>query len=310
MSKNRRQCKYIRRWDKWRCTRDAEPDSEHCIWHKEVDGKHLSKVNVSYGEDLIEAYLKGASLLHANLQGADLIGANFRDANLHFAKLQDATLWGANFEQASLEGANLQGAELLLANLQGSILAGADLRGADLSQAYLRDVSLFGCRFDGSTLKYARRPITVMEKDRSFRDIADDHRCLMNYFRVEGYYDEVSDHYYKEREFRTKALGEEGKRWPWIANMAYEWLCGYGERPLRTVGFSFLLIFLYFLIFSILGMSIDQALLFSVLSFTTLGYGASMTGSTPLQLFAASEALFGIFMMALLAFTFARKVER
>lgn len=285
---------------------------------------------MSYGEDLIEAYLKGAFLFHANLQGAFLIGANFQDANLDFANLQDATLWGANFQQASLEGANLQGAELLLANLQGSILAAADLRGADLNQAYLRDVSLFGCRFDGSTLKYARRPITVMEKDRSFRDVADDHRCLMSYFRVEGYYDEVSDHHYKERESRTKALREEGKRWPWIANMAYEWLCGYGENPWQTAAVSTLLVLIFAFAFFVDGIfkltfsatpsfldSLSsvltlwlQSLLSSLASFATMGIGVNTSEPVWIQAIMTIEGLFGIFMMALLAFTFARKIER
>jgi len=345
-----RRCEYVRRGVLGCCTNYAKPDSKYCIWHEQVDGKELHGKVVNKGQDLSEAYLEGAKLggstlqqvdlSHANLRKADLSFANLEEADLRFADVEGGNLCGANLRCALLDGAKLQKVDLSRARLQGAILDSANLReanltfanlqiaylgrtnldqaklgdahlvGAELSHASLHNVILQGCELHGSKLKNARRPITVMEDGRPFRDIVDDHRILKNYFRVEGYYNDVSEHYYKEREFTTKALRKERKWGSWFKDKAQELLCGYGERPSRTVGFSFFLMFLYFVIFSIFGMSIDQALLFSVLSFTTLGYGVSITGSTPLQLVAASEALLGIFMMALLAFTFTRKVER
>jgi len=92
------------------------------------------------------ANLQKAFLMEANLQEADLTWANLRKAVLWEANLQEADLTWANLRKAVLLRANLQKADLTDANLQKADLMGADLQKADLRQADLRESDLTGVR--------------------------------------------------------------------------------------------------------------------------------------------------------------------
>ena len=111
-------------------------------------------------------------------------------------------------------------------------------------------------------------------------------------------------------------------------------MVGYGERPGRIVIWSLFIILLGSLFYysggiDLVGESILQnqtarrikypttqpildylrCLYFSVVTFTTLGYG-DIHPTDPSKLFATMEAFSGMFMMALFAIVFGRKVMR
>ena len=105
--------------------------------------------------------------------------------------------------------------------------------------------------------------------------------------------------------------------------------CGYGERPIRVMAFSLTTILTFAVCYAALGVS-DPAgteflhsdslitdrlqhfltcVYFSVVTFTTLGYG----DITPLgiaRLFAAMEAFIGSFTLALFVVVFVKKMTR
>ncbi len=109
--------------------------------------------------DLSELVLEGVDFSGVNLSGADLFGCALQRANLKMADLSDADLSGADLSGAELYKANLTNSALLKTNLEradlGSArLTGADLRGtnmclcnlveANLSEADLRESDLSG----------------------------------------------------------------------------------------------------------------------------------------------------------------------
>jgi uncharacterized protein YjbI with pentapeptide repeats len=99
-------------------------------------GAILSDANLD-GTRLNGALLRGANLAGATLASANLSEANLRNAYLSAARLDRANLRGADLGIANLIGASLVGANLSLADLAGANLSRADLDNADLSGANL-----------------------------------------------------------------------------------------------------------------------------------------------------------------------------
>jgi uncharacterized protein YjbI with pentapeptide repeats len=96
----------------------------------------LLKVNL-HRANLTSAIIGLAVLGEANLREADLSFANLEKTNLRFAHLENAECIGADFASADLEGAHLMGTRLTGARLTGASLHRANLRGAILARAQL-----------------------------------------------------------------------------------------------------------------------------------------------------------------------------
>lgn len=110
------------------------------IWDTDLSGAILRGVTLS-GVDLRGVDFSGATLVGTNLSGANLTGVDLSTADLEGADLSRATLWGADFSEANLWRANLSGARL------ESTARGAKERPVDLSGANLDEANLSGARF-------------------------------------------------------------------------------------------------------------------------------------------------------------------
>jgi uncharacterized protein YjbI with pentapeptide repeats len=111
--------------------------------HTDLIGADLAKTS------LYRADLSLALLGEANLSRANLVQTNLQSANLVRGNLSEAVLWGANLSYAIIKQTNLSGACLRNANLSeawivNSDLSRADLRGADLSGVILHETDLSG----------------------------------------------------------------------------------------------------------------------------------------------------------------------
>jgi len=115
-----------------------------------LSGAFLMDANLS-GASLVKANLLGAALSGANLSGADLHDANFSNAILDRANLSKTKLW-ANLSGASLVRANLWNAILMGANLSGAFLAEANFSGADLRRANFSNANLVRANLSGAVL--------------------------------------------------------------------------------------------------------------------------------------------------------------
>lgn len=164
------------------------------------------------------------------------------------------------------------------------------------------------------------------EKGQAYKKAESTYRRIKHSLANEGAYEKAGEFYIHEmrmkRERYAVTTGALAK-WNYLWNILYSWTCGYGERPKRV----FLNAFIIILIFSFLYAGFDgiqksgvadgdsydpsfrECLYFSVVTFTTLGYG-DYSPKSSFQLLAVSEAFLGAFTIALFVLVFGRKVMR
>ena len=92
--------------------------------------------------DFGDACLSKSNLINARFDGAVFGFARLDGAKMSGARLEGHYLRGVHFENADLQGAHLEGADLAQAHLVNANLLGAHLEGADLTQADLRDADI------------------------------------------------------------------------------------------------------------------------------------------------------------------------
>jgi len=275
----------------------------------------LSQANLEQAQ-LHNANLQQAELHNANLHAADLRWADLQGATLGFAQLERADLLEANLRGAFLSAANLYRARLTYADLRGAYLAarleaadlrGADLRAARLAYANLREADLEGAKWGDYVLGD--------EIAREFDEAASAYRALKQRHTESGMYDIAGEFHYREMEVRRK-LARKERRLPYALSLnALCFLYGYGERPERVIAWAAAIVFglaLVHWMFGTVSVAFPDALYYSAVSFTALGYGAwapepqGWAG----RFLGVGEAVMGVFMMALFLVTFTRKMTR
>jgi uncharacterized protein YjeT (DUF2065 family) len=265
----------------------------------DLSGKVFEEAIDLRGLNLNEVILKQAHLEYAHLEGAQLVGAH----------LEGTDLWGAQLEEAILPGAYLEGANLSLAHVKG----------ADLSFAYLQGADLAGIEFSPDTgLEHVDwgSYILAEEKDGRFYTALPIYRRLKIWYTEHGMYDIAGEFFFREMTAKRKAL----KWWPnpfprgWSKFLSL--ICGYGERPLRVIGWAASVVlglaFIYFIIGSVWEWwAFWKSLYFSAVSFTALGYGSWLQATNDwIRGIGAFESFVGVFTIALFLITFVRKMTR
>jgi len=280
------------------------------IRNKKVEGLNLSGADLTRADlsnaNLFDTDLSGADLVGTNLTGSDLTGANLSGADLTRADLTGARLWHADLTGAKLVESNLSGVDFWQAKLPGARLWRADLTGA---KALTKQNFMFKKnRIKSSCSIYEVGHIAAEET----------YRTLKRYFISEGRYNDASWASFKEKKMETAIL-RKNREITYIPVALMGILCGYGEKPQRIISSSFLIIFAYAILYNLLNLArqsianehvlnFGDYIYFSVVTFTTLGYGDIVPRfSTFYRLLAVSEAFLGAFMMGLFIFTLARK---
>lgn len=160
---------------------------------------------------------------------------------------------------------------------------------------------------------------------------------ISTYQELEGIFDKAymkakaNNMYYEKTMLLSKyywqlaKLKEKGKLWyriKAIFSWLYHWYCGYGERPLRALLISIFFIFTYSLIFYCCKL-IDyakssetnsigwfQSLYFSIVTFTTLGFGDIIPTHGIGQIVVAFEVILGYLLLGTLVAILIRKTTR
>jgi hypothetical protein len=135
-----------------------------------------------------------------------------------------------------------------------------------------------------------------------------------------GDLDAAGRFYYLERKAHN-AAARVNPRWPtrwaaWVGHILGDWLMGYGEKPFRPLCWAAGTILVFALLFWALGAVGPQTsapldhLYFSVVTFTTLGYGDLYPNPGFPRALAATEAVLGFLFMSLFLVVLTRRFIR
>ncbi|MCL1035975.1 pentapeptide repeat-containing protein [Shewanella submarina] len=300
-----------------------------CYWHD----PNITK-NHPEDKERLEEYaknggqLRGISLRRADLEGIDLVNHHHKQ--------------GYDMAHADFYRANLSGAHLFHLKLNDANLMKADLRDANLHMADVDNANLLGVKWNGAKIeninvgrslmqeRLADKALEVNENDIAldyYEQAEEIYRDLRKAAEREGLFG-MSGNYIRHeltmRRYQMPRISTERS-----VSKLIDLFCGYGEAPLRVVGFSMVLILICAVCYFFTGLSYGgeelvfsptesiseqfslffNCLYYSVVTFTTLGYG----DFTPIgysRAVAAFEAFTGSFTIALFVVVFVKKMTR
>lgn len=248
------------------------------------------------GSDMREAELSRAKLMGAEMHGVDLSGAD-----LSFADLSEADLRGAKLNGANLENARLVGAQLCGATLDGARMAQADLSDARLEGASILDTDLRATILQGA---YVNKVVYDVERV----ECAGIHAsgCYGNPFFKRDIEDQDWLEHFALRNPRFYTF------WKLTSNC--------GRSLSRVVLFSLGIALFFGGIYAQkfwpliqIGATEDNwfsPFYYSIVTFTTLGYGDITPSCLAGQLVVVAEVIVGYISLGILVSILANKVAR
>ncbi len=311
-----------------RCCADAS-SSGFCYWHD----SDIIKSERDTAEKL-EKYARAGGMLH----GISLKNANLKNLNL----VRRGCKQGFDLTGADLYRANLQGAHLFNTILIRASLMKADLSYANIHCAHLEECNLLGVKLHETKIEHIKTGKTLTQEKQAelLEKEGDTARVIDLYEQAEEIYRSLrktSEQQglftlsgpYLRKELTMRRFQEPYFSFNRLTSKIVDLFCGYGEDPLRVVAFSWLLIFISAIMYFFAGLrfagvdqvfSIDtsfqdnvifffECIYYSVVTFTTLGYGDFIPIGFS-RVIAALEAFTGSFTIALFVVVFVKKMTR
>lgn len=284
------------------------------------------------GADLTGACLAGARCFESHFEDARCGHASFRGAECHFADFSGAHCDHATFELADctmvrFDLARLRGASFHAAVCFAAVFDGAHLGHASIETMQINHLTRFG-KLGEHVEALATRPVKrdaksegddwyIVELFPVWLRAADVNAKVRSLLKSHGYFWDADEYQYLEMVCRRHVLHQNR------FSEFFEWffkdlMFGYGlkwKRPLISVLVIILLwgvgFALHFHLNALhdLWKSLGYGLYYSVISFTTLGFGNApdLEGLWP-KLLLCSEALLGTVLMPLFLMAYARKI--
>jgi hypothetical protein len=158
------------------------------------------------------------------------------------------------------------------------------------------------------------------ERIQRYKDAEGSYRRIKHSLSNEGDYEKAGEFYIREMRMKRKRYKEQKRYRTWIALWIYALTTGYGEKWRNVVMTALAIVLIYAVAYYAVGAisptgdsgyspDFRECLYFSIVTFTTLGYG-DYAPITQYQLLAVSEAFIGAFSIALFVLVFGRKVMR
>jgi uncharacterized protein YjbI with pentapeptide repeats len=282
--------------------------------------------------------MEGVQLERAHLEEACLRGAQLQNAILRRTHLEEADLGWSQLQQANLVEAHLERASLYGADLEGAVLDGANLEEAQLTRSTLINEKHIGpqlvdVRWDGVNLalmgwsrvimlgneyKAHQRRQNGKKKDRTMRDgeyrrAIRANRQLALALQAQGLNEDAARFAYRAQRLQRIVLRRRRKFISYLFSLFLDLLAGYGYRPGRSFLIYLFVIGGFATLYSLFGHFplLPDALVFSLMSFHGRGFFPSLNGETslhnPLVVFAAAEAVVGLFVEISFIATFTQR---
>jgi len=264
--------------------------------------------------DLSEAELTEANLTEAALYKCNLRGAVLQEANLSNADLSACDCSGADFRGTNLTGTNLTGA-----NLTGANFSSANLTGCDLSDADLTSTNFTSANLDQANLTRAHYG-GVKSMHGKYYGIRGVDNCYGNAVFVR----DAKDQDYIDTLHETIRAKPEGLRRSVDLLLLKAWgLIDQGRSLLKVSFYAMLISTFYGLIYTcdvefnwgMMDYSNSSGTWFtpfyySLVTYTTLGFGDVTADSLIGEMLVISEVIAGYFTLGLLLSILANTVAR
>jgi len=233
------------------------------------------------------------------------------------------------FDRAVISSGTFEDAELRHVTFRDVELSNVFTTGASLEEAYMSQAR-WGQPVRGplgKKLWVREETLSDLEGTRESLHRAEAaHRNLKESYKNEGDYGTSAEFFIREMMVRRKRAKMDKDYAYWAMSNLIAGLCGYGERPIRVIiwWFTFVIFFatVYFLgglieyssgateiEFTTMG-GFLTCLYFSVVTFTTLGFGDISPVTDAGRAVASVEAFTGAFMIALFVLVFGRRMIR
>ena len=291
------------------------------------------------GASLSRANLENAVLTHAHLEEVPLMEAHLERANLRNAHLEKTYLMEAHLEEADLTGAHLEeacfrDAYLERANLEGAYLkktffASAHLEGANLSEANFEGANLSGVNFEGTNLSRANfenadvTDIIYKKQIRLGKMVLWKKNTIKSFKNIRVatcYGNPLFKRYAQDMDYLCQ-FKKEHKYLYYL----WQYSSNFGQSLLLWAGWSFLLAILFATVFYFMGtgcfyinphkvgnLPFDFLTMsyYSIVTFTTLGFGDVTPITRTAAFLVTFEVIFGYIMLGGLISIFANKLAR
>jgi len=273
-------------WSEWR---EANPKERILLTGAHLENASFQGVNLEYA-DLRNAHLEKAKLNSAHLEYADLSFAHLENADFRAAHLEKAELSDAHLENANLLGTHLENANLIFAHLENTALISSHLENADLSFSYIKETDFTGVKFSPKT-RCVNMRITDYKGSSLFKKYIDDEQYLYDFKQKHNII-----------------------YWLWLIS------CDCGRSLLRWALWSLALAVGFGLIYYKLGQeafkitelpwNFSTVVYYSVVTFTTLGFGDVVPKTNGAAWWVMAEVIAGYVMLGGLISIFANKLAR
>ena len=317
-------------WNRWRRHGGAHQLllEQIDLSESELAGVDFSGVN-AMGAEFFGSDLSGANLKMSNFDKTDFSQANLGSIGAYKVGFENAYLVEANLEGADLSEGNLRGADLRGANLRDADLQGADLQGARLDRTDLTGASLAGANVSGASFSYANfdnANLTAMIYGgyRKMTGLYFGVRGLENSYGNAMFVRDARDQDYIDTLDRTIDRLPEGSLKTFERRLFRAWaLIDYGRSLFKVTFYAFLLAFLYACIYS-LDMNLGWGMMdysssanswftpfyYSIVTYTTLGFGDVTANHWIGEILVISEVIVGYFTLGLLLAILANTIAR
>jgi len=322
-----KQCQYH---DDSNANCDGEASSDGlCFWHSKLSDKSNLNLPVKLKEYITAGgQTRGICLKNCELAGVDLVnhghhdGYDFSYADFYHANLQDAHLFNINLKNASLMKADLTGANINCAQLEGCNLLGTRLEHCKIDKIQCGK-QLLQEKIAGAAKAQGKKTLmldNLQQAEEIYRNLR---KCC-----------EKAGLFSRGGEFLKRELTMRRYQMPLystqrLLSKIVQLFSGYGEEPSRVVFFSLFVIFICAVLYFFFGIQFageyvqftiqktfsdnliffSECIYYSVVTFTTLGYGDFIPIGIS-RAFAAIEAFVGSFTIALFVVVFVKKMTR
>ncbi|MBN2209520.1 MAG: pentapeptide repeat-containing protein [Candidatus Coatesbacteria bacterium] len=281
------------------------------IYLKTACWKHLPQEERNGCKQLIEQHkseLAGKNLSYARLEGSDLTFAGLSSTILERATLDGAMIHHSDLRNADLRFASLKGAKLWDSNLEGANFTGANIDGANLYNTEKPNL--------GGPANQTRYTIWVMLRD-GFRKKNNRVR-ITHWDSVNGAHTAQTDSI-AQRYIKDAAYIEDFRKQKKIRAFFWRWSCFYGQSFLLWAFWCVLIAFGFACLYDWREFLTEgtetikdfgECFYFSIVAFTTLGFGDVYPNPGWGQFCAATEVILGYIGLGGLISILANKVAR